>query len=114
MVAGLASLGLPGLSGFAAEVTIFFGAWQHSDVFYRTLTVIAVSSVVITAVYVLRVVGRLLMGSLQVHAAGAVQAPATWYEKTAAAMLVLGIILIGVLPAWLATLIRDNLYLYVK
>jgi NADH-quinone oxidoreductase subunit M len=114
MVAGLASLGLPGLSGFAAEVTIFFGAWQHSDAFYRTLTVIAVSSVVITAVYVLRVVGRLLMGPLQVHAADAVQAPATWYEKTAAAMLVLGIILIGVLPAWLATLIRDNLYLYVK
>ena len=26
-------LGLPGLSGFVAEMTIFMGSWQHADMF---------------------------------------------------------------------------------
>ncbi|MEZ4908956.1 MAG: proton-conducting transporter membrane subunit [Saprospiraceae bacterium] len=29
VVAGLASLGLPGLSGFVAEMNIFVGAWEN-------------------------------------------------------------------------------------
>ena len=37
VIAGLASLGLPGLSGFVAEMTIFVGAFQHSDTFHRIL-----------------------------------------------------------------------------
>jgi len=53
VIAGLASLGLPGLSGFVAEMTIFFGAFQHTDVFHRVLTIVAAASIVITAVYIL-------------------------------------------------------------
>lgn len=41
VIAGLASLGLPGLSGFVAEMTIFFGAFQHTDFFHRFLTIMA-------------------------------------------------------------------------
>ncbi len=33
VIAGLASLGLPGLSGFVAEMTIFVGAFQHPELF---------------------------------------------------------------------------------
>ncbi len=33
VIAGLASLGLPGFSGFVAEMTIFVGSYQHPDVF---------------------------------------------------------------------------------
>ena len=62
VIAGLASLGLPGLSGFVAEMTIFFGAFQHPEPFYRVVTIVAVSSMVITAVYILRVVAILLLG----------------------------------------------------
>src|SRR5512137_1151374 len=62
VIAGLASLGLPGLSGFVAEMTIFVGAFQHPEPFYRTVTILAVSSMVITAVYILRVVAILLLG----------------------------------------------------
>ena len=58
VIAGLANLGLPGLSGFIAEMTIFVGSFQNNDVFHRTLTIIACSSIVITAVYILRLVGR--------------------------------------------------------
>lgn len=48
VIAGLANLGLPGLSGFVAEMTIFVGSFQNFDVFHRTLTIIACSSIVIT------------------------------------------------------------------
>ena len=30
-ITGLCSLGLPGLSGFVAEMTIFVGSWEHAD-----------------------------------------------------------------------------------
>ena len=43
-------LKLPGLSGFVAEMTIFVGAFQHHELFYRIVTILAVSSIVITAV----------------------------------------------------------------
>lgn len=112
MIAGLASLGLPGLSGFAAELTIFFGAWQHDDVFHRVLTVVAVSSIVITAVYILRVVGQLLMGPLTLNET--VLQPAAWPEKMAAITLLAGMFAIGLAPEWLAELIRSNLILYLK
>ncbi|MBM3436748.1 MAG: NADH-quinone oxidoreductase subunit M, partial [Bacteroidetes bacterium] len=65
VIAGLASLGLPGLSGFVAEMTIFVGAFQHADNFHRILTIAAASSIVITAVYILRVVGILLLGPVK-------------------------------------------------
>src|SRR4029077_4376463 len=35
VIAGLCSLGLPGFSGFVAEMTVFVGSWQNADMFYR-------------------------------------------------------------------------------
>ncbi len=51
VIAGLASLGLPGLSGFVAEMTVFVGAFQETDTFHRVFTIIACTSIVITAVH---------------------------------------------------------------
>src|SRR4029450_7251515 len=39
VIAGLCSLGLPGLSGFVAEITIFMGSWQNPDAMYRLATI---------------------------------------------------------------------------
>ena len=47
VIAGLASLGLPGLSGFVAEMTVFVGAFQETDTFHRVFTIIACTSIVI-------------------------------------------------------------------
>ncbi|MEN6350000.1 MAG: NADH-quinone oxidoreductase subunit M, partial [Syntrophomonas sp.] len=58
MLAGLASLGLPGLVNFIGEFTIFIGAFKS----YRVLTIIGVLGIVITAVYILRALGDLLFG----------------------------------------------------
>ena len=49
IVAGLASLGLPSLSGFVSEVLVFLGAFSV----WSWPTAIAVFSIVITAGYIL-------------------------------------------------------------
>src|SRR5574344_494648 len=65
VIAGLANLGLPGLSGFVAEMTIFVGSFEHADMFHRVFTIVACCSIVITAVYILRAVGKMLFGPVQ-------------------------------------------------
>jgi len=60
VIAGLASLGLPGLSNFVAEFLIFVGAFKV----YKLAAVLAFSGIVITAVYVLRVVQKVFFGPL--------------------------------------------------
>jgi NADH-quinone oxidoreductase subunit M len=57
----LSSLGLPGLSGFVAEILTFLGAWQSP---YRWWLFPAVAGTFLTAVYVLRVARRIFWGPL--------------------------------------------------
>src|SRR4029078_2864989 len=64
-IVGLCSLGLPGLSGFVAEMTIFMGSWQNPGAFYRIATIAACMSIVVTAVYILRAVGQVAMGPIK-------------------------------------------------
>ncbi len=58
ILAGLAGVGLPGLSGFPAEFMIFVGAYEK----YPILTLIAVPSLVFGAFYMLRVLQRVFFG----------------------------------------------------
>lgn len=108
VIGGLASLGLPGLSGFVAEMTIFVGAFQHNDIFHRVATIIAVSSIVVTAVYILRVVGMLLMGPVRSEDYNDFP-KAKWFEKIATVSLIIGILVIGLAPLWLSNMIWDSL-----
>jgi NADH-quinone oxidoreductase subunit M len=108
VIAGLASLGLPGFSGFVAEMTVFTGAFQHTDVFHRVATIVVVSSIVITAVYILRVVGRLLLGPITndhfLHLS-----KENWFERVSTISLILAIAAIGLAPLWLSNIILDSL-----
>ncbi len=108
VIAGLASLGLPGLSGFVAEMTIFFGAFQNTDMFSRVFTVIACSSIVITAVYILRVVGKILYGTVQ-DEHHLELSDAVWHEKVAVVVLIICIVGVGSLPFWLSTMTNSAL-----
>jgi NADH-quinone oxidoreductase subunit M len=105
VIAGLASLGLPGLSGFVAEMTIFVGSWIHTDVFHRVLTIVATTSIVITAVYILRVVGKLLFGEVQ-NEAHRKLTDASWFERLSTATLIIGVTVIGCFPNFFAEIIR--------
>ena len=105
VMAGLCSLGLPGLSGFVAEITVFMGSWQHPGGAYHFATILACASIVITAVYILRATGQVIMGPVNApHYNGF--ADATWNERLAGVLLVAGIIAIGVAPFWLNDLIN--------
>lgn len=59
LTAGLASLGLPGLSGFVGEFLSLLGLFESM----RWLTAAAVLGVILTAVYVLRSVLKITFGS---------------------------------------------------
>ena len=108
VIAGLASLGLPGLSGFVAEMTIFVGSFQHVDTFHRVMTIVATSSIVITAVYILRVVGKLLFGPVTNDHFLKLK-DAVWYERLAALTLVVSIAAIGLAPLWLSDMINFSM-----
>jgi NADH-quinone oxidoreductase subunit M len=108
LIAGLASLGLPGLSGFVAEMSIFFGAFQHDDMFHRVATIMAISAIVVTAVYILRVVGILLLGPIKNDEFLSLK-DATWFEKLSTITLLGSVAAIGIYPHWLYNLIYDSI-----
>jgi NADH-quinone oxidoreductase subunit M len=108
VITGLAYLGLPGFSGFVAEMNIFVGAFQHDDTFHRVLTVLVVSSIVIAAVYILRMVGKIMMGPLSNEEYKDLP-KATWYEKTGLVLLMIPVVLIGVLPYGLGEMLKESI-----
>ncbi len=67
--AAFAAVGLPGLANFAAEIMIFFGAFQNGWEMQRfhifqVATVLALWGVVISAVYMLRAYRNTFMGTI--------------------------------------------------
>lgn len=107
VIAGLANLGLPGLSGFVAEMTVFVGSFEHPDTFHRTCTLIATMSIVITAVYILRVVGRILYGTCT-NEAHLKLTDATWDERFAVICLITAVAGLGIAPLWMSNLISES------
>ena len=107
VIAGLANLGLPGFSGFIAEMTIFVGSFEHADTFRRVLTIVATTSIVITAVYILRLVGKILYGTCT-NPEHLKLTDATWDERFAVITLVVCVAGLGIAPLWVSELIGDS------
>ena len=107
VIAGLANLGLPGFSGFVAEMTIFNGAFMNNDTFHRVVTIIACTSIVITAVYILRVIGRILYGTCT-NPEHLKLKDATWDERIAVTVLVIAIAGLGIFPLWMNDMISNS------
>ena len=108
VIAGMASLGLPGLSGFIAEMTVFVGSFEWTDHFRRVLTIVACTSIVITAVYILRVVGKLLYGTVQ-NEHHRELTDAAWWERLSAITLIVSVAALGMAPGWIANLISNSM-----
>ena len=58
MLAGLASVGLPGLIGFVPEFTIFVGSFGV----YPAFALLAIAGIIFTALYILRMLAKVLFG----------------------------------------------------
>jgi NADH-quinone oxidoreductase subunit M len=93
VLTGLTSLGLPGLSGFPAELSVFLGAFRA----YPVVTVVCVTGIVFTAFYVLRVVQKLFFGGV-VLARPAAFGDANRVELAALALLTFFILAVGLYP----------------
>ncbi len=107
VVAGLANLGLPGFSGFIAEMTIFVGSFENADTFHRCCTVIACTSIVVTAVYILRTVGFILFGKVA-NPHFEELTDATWDEKFAVCCLIFCVAALGSFPLWASDVILNG------
>ena len=95
LIAGLASLGLPGLSGFVSELLVFLGAFRA----YDWPTVLAVLGIVLAAGYILWMMERTFFGAQRERFADLTDA--SLVEAAPLALMVVCIIGIGVYPALL-------------
>ena len=107
VIAGLANLGLPGFSGFVAEMTIFVGSFANADTFHRVLTIAACTSIVVTAVYILRLVGKILYG-VSTNEEHLKLDDAHWEERFAVICLIATIAALGSAPWWVSNMINSG------
>jgi NADH-quinone oxidoreductase subunit M len=107
-LAGLASLGLPGTSGFAAEFMVFLGAFT-SEAFdsIRVFTILGVAGIVVTAGYILWMLQRVFYTEAQDKYDGVGDADAL--ERVAIFSLVAAIMVIGIYPAVVTDVIKSSI-----
>ncbi|MCH8025222.1 MAG: NADH-quinone oxidoreductase subunit M [Chloroflexi bacterium] len=100
VMAGLASLGLPPMSGFVAEATVFFGAADR----FPAPTILAVFGILLTAGYILWMVMRVMFGPKNERWAELPDATA-WWEQIPMAVLLAVILAVGIFPSRLVEII---------
>jgi NADH-quinone oxidoreductase subunit M len=109
VIAGLASLGLPGLSGFVAEFLVFVGGFKGGDVWGRTwplLTALGAFGVVLSAGYILWLLERVFYGPLDARWKGLPDA--TRLEFATIGALVAVIVLVGIYPNVLLDIVANS------
>jgi NADH-quinone oxidoreductase subunit M len=87
VIAGLASMGLPGFSGFPAELTILVGVWQYSQL----AALAAALGIVVAAGFTLKAVQVSFFGrtdaTVEAVTAEPPFEPVTWPEQTATLLI---------------------------
>ena len=99
--AGIASLGLPFLAGFVAEITIFLAAFAE----HEAPTAVALAGVLLAAGYILWVLQRTFFGPADDRWSHLEDAKA-WWELAPMGVLVALIVLLGVYPAVLTDVLE--------
>lgn len=99
--AGFASVGLPMLAGFVAEVTVFLGAFQK----YEWAVLISMFGAVLSAGYILWMLQRVTFGPVRHEWDGAGDMK-HWWEHASVLGLVALTVLLGVYPALMMDVIE--------
>ena len=99
VIAAFASLGLPGLAGFVAEVQIFVGAFAV----FPVIAAIGLLGILITAALFLRLLQQVFFGELPITRRGFPDLGRR--EAAILSLLLFLVVLIGVYPRWLLDLI---------
>ena len=103
LIAGLASLGLPGLSGFVSELLVFLGTFRA----YPWPTALAVLGIIVAAGYILWMLERSLFGVRRERFAHLTDA--SIIEAVPLVLLVISIVAVGVYPAFLTDVFQAGL-----
>ncbi|MFC1921954.1 NuoM family protein [Chloroflexota bacterium] len=103
VVGGMVSMGMPGFSGFVAEFPIFMGLWRYQP----WIAIVASISIVITASYIIRVIGRVFFGKMPEEFIGHF-GDATALDKVALVLLSAVMIVIGVYPTIIVTVVESG------
>ena len=119
IIGGFVSMGMPGLSGFVAEFPIFVGLWKRpvfdapagwfggSFNYYGLIALLAVLGIIVTAAYVLRVVGQVFFGEFNAERFPHISAIRV-QDKIALILLVTWLIALGVYPRLMAPMIESG------
>jgi NADH-quinone oxidoreductase subunit M len=102
VVASAASMGIPGFSGFAAEITILLGAWKT----FPLAVWITGAGMVLVAAFTLRALKQSFFGDTQsagssATATASVFEPITIAEKLSASLLIFATLAVGLYPRFL-------------
>ncbi len=110
VVAGVASMGFPGFSGFPAEFSILIGTWATSPVWAFA----AAAGIIVAVAFTLRVIQLAFFGRISTAdlpaAPHEVAKPLTWPEKIGAAVMLAATLLIGLMPDLLLRWIEPALH----
>lgn len=107
ILAGVASMGLPGFSGFIAELHVLLGAWQTSPI----LTVIAGLGIVLAVAYTLRAIQKGFFREAYISEAQVRRPlpPISLPEKIGSILLITCALVVGLYPHCLISLIVPSL-----
>jgi NADH-quinone oxidoreductase subunit M len=103
LVAGLSSLGLPGLNSFVSEFLVLVGTFTR----YQPLAIVATCGIVLAAVYILYLYQRTMTGPI-VHEENRTVADLSLREKVVVAPMVALIVALGVYPKPLIDIITPT------
>jgi len=106
VIAAVASMGLPGFSGFVAEVQILIGAWKVFPIF----AVLVALGILVGVAYTLRALVRSFFGARDVHTSAFASFPAiTAPERIGAIILLACTVAVGLYPKMLLDFIQPSL-----
>ncbi|HUR44804.1 MAG TPA: proton-conducting transporter membrane subunit, partial [Candidatus Saccharimonadales bacterium] len=110
VLAGMASMGLPGFSGFIAELQVLLGTWKE----FPTLAVIVGIGIVIGVAYTIRAIRKAFFSgdsldpsapTAEVHVLEPISVP----ERMGAALLLGATLFVGLYPTPMLNLIKSGL-----
>jgi NADH-quinone oxidoreductase subunit M len=101
VLAGLASMGMPGFSGFVAELQVLIGAWHA----FPVMALLTGVGIIVGVAYTLRAVQRAFYADTVTVEAPEPLPPITVAERVGAALLLACTVLIGLFPGLLMELV---------
>lgn len=103
IIGGMVSMGMPLFSGFVAEFPIFMGLWSS----YPWIAIVGAISIVITASYIIRIIGKVFMGEMPKDFEHHVH-DVTVLDKVALVFLSAILIILGVFPQVMVPLVQSG------